>query len=50
MTKFNTMPSALLETGYYTNPEDVENLKKKSWRDSLMQRVAEAIDAVFTED
>ena len=50
VTKFNTMPSALLETGYYTNPEDVENLKKKSWRDSLMQRVAEAIDAVFTED
>ena len=50
VTKFNTMPSALLETGYYTNPEDVENLKKKSWRDSLMQRVAEAIDTVFTED
>ncbi|MCI8590002.1 MAG: N-acetylmuramoyl-L-alanine amidase [Clostridiales bacterium] len=49
VTKFNTMPSVLLETGYYTNEEDVKNLKTQAWRDSLMQRVAEAIDSAFEQ-
>ena len=49
VTKFNTMPSALLETGYYTNEDDVKNLRVQTWRRALMQRVAEAIDDAFAQ-
>ena len=49
VTKFNTMPSALLETGYYTNEDDVKNLKSQAWRNALMQRVAEAIDDALAQ-
>ena len=47
VTKFNTMPSALLETGYYTNANDVENLKSKVWRDKLMQTLSQTISDVL---
>ncbi|MCI8332057.1 MAG: N-acetylmuramoyl-L-alanine amidase [Clostridiales bacterium] len=49
VTKFNTMPSALLETGYYTNEGDVKNLRTQAWRNGLMQRVAEAIENAFAQ-
>lgn len=47
VTKYNSMPSALLETGYYTNSEDAALLRDKNWRDTLMVNVSEAICEVI---
>lgn len=50
VTKYNTMPSALLETGYYTNPGDCELLKDKAWRDELMKNTAKTISEVLKNE
>lgn len=47
VTKYNSMPSALLETGYYTNAEDAALLRDKNWRDALMDTVCEAVCEVL---
>ncbi len=48
VTKYNSMPAALLETGYYTNPEDLALLRDKNWRDALMERVCDTICEVLS--
>lgn len=50
VTKYNSMPSALLETGYYTNPSDCELLKNKEWRDGLMKNAAKTIIEVIEDE
>ena len=50
VTKYNTMPSALLETAYYTNPEDLALLRDRSWRDGLMEQVCDTICSVLEGD
>jgi len=50
VTKFNSMPSALLETGYHTNPEDCANLKNEEWRNTLMKNAASAIIEVLENE
>ena len=44
------MPSALIETGYHTNPVDCANLKDEEWRDTLMKNVASAIIEVIENE
>ncbi len=50
VTKYNSMPSALLETGYYTNAEDCQLLMSKAWRDELMKNAAKTISEVLKND
>lgn len=50
VTKFTSMPSVLLETGYYTNPTDCANLKNEEWRDTLMKNAASAIIEVIENE
>jgi len=50
VTKFTSMPSALIETGYHTNPVDCANLKDEEWRDTLMKNVASAIIEVIENE
>ncbi len=45
--KAHDVPSALLELGYLSSPEDLANLTSPSWRDRAAEGVAEAIDAYF---
>lgn len=47
VTKYNTMPSALLETGYYTNASDAALLRDKAWRNKLMNTVCDAVSEVL---
>ncbi|MBQ8696575.1 MAG: N-acetylmuramoyl-L-alanine amidase, partial [Clostridia bacterium] len=47
---YNSMPSALLETGYYTNPGDCQLLKDEQWRDALMKNVAKTIIEVIEDE
>ena len=50
VTKYNSMPSVLLETGYYTNPGDCVLLKDKEWRDELMKNTAKTIIEVINNE
>ena len=50
VTKYNSMPSALLETAYYTNPSDCELLLNKEWRDNLMKNTAKTIIEVLENE
>lgn len=43
VTKFNSMPSALFETGYSTNDADAALLTDAAWRKTLMDNLAEAV-------
>lgn len=47
VTKYTLLPSMLLETGYYTNEEDVALLRDASWRARLMDNVAEALSPLI---
>ena len=43
------VPAALLEMGFITNPDDESRLADPAQRGRMMEAVAEAIDAYFTE-
>ena len=45
--KAHDVPSALLELGYLSSPEDLANLTSPNWRERAAEGVAEAIDAYF---
>ncbi|MEE0969309.1 MAG: N-acetylmuramoyl-L-alanine amidase [Clostridia bacterium] len=47
VTKYNTMPSILFETGYATTPGDAELILNSDWRDKLTDSLAEGIVDYF---
>jgi N-acetylmuramoyl-L-alanine amidase len=43
------VPSALLELGFLSYPEDEKRLTSDSWRADTADRVAEAVDVYFSK-
>ncbi|MGH6865020.1 MAG: N-acetylmuramoyl-L-alanine amidase [Methyloceanibacter sp.] len=43
------VPSALLELGFLSNPDDEKQLTSDAWRDRMTDSIAEAIDAYFAK-
>ena len=41
------VPSVLLEAGYVSSPEDVQNMRSRPWRDGFGRAVARAIEIVL---
>jgi N-acetylmuramoyl-L-alanine amidase len=43
------VPSVLIELGYVSNKDDLENLVSEDWRSRTVGSVAHAIDAFFAK-
>jgi N-acetylmuramoyl-L-alanine amidase len=43
------VPSVLLELGFLSNPEDEKQLTSDSWRDTMADKIAAAIDSYFAK-
>ena len=41
------IPSALIELGYLSNPDDEKSLMSQDWRDRMAEQVTGAVDAFF---
>lgn len=44
VNKYPDMPSALIESGYATNPTDAQNLRDEAWQNAFARAVADGIE------
>lgn len=49
VTKYNPMPSILIETGFATTKSEGELLSDPSWQNKMLDAVARGIESYFTE-